>query len=348
MKGKILITFFQIVSQYVGGCISPPWPPGYAKIARKFDAINLNFVSIAAAACAVKTDWYMKLLFMTMGPIGLICLIWVCFGLAEVKILGLAALKLGRKHTVEEGSAKCDEEVVEIPNPGAQTTEEECWLDHPVVLRQSGAPQVEEDSEADEPWNCGCLAGEADEPSLQAKRTSLAGGTRVEVLVYENENENDLVQSGTSPPAPPAKEDSDADEPSYYGSNCGGCLTSGNGVEVLIDENENKNDLVQPGTSPPAPSPDAENEPVAEEAAVDEVHSRRRSRSCDELGRLRDRELAEAEAEAEGPCPEEQVLVLKDLCAVATFAITYLCFPGTSLVIFRTFRQAPLMTLGLL
>lgn len=301
MKGKILITFFQIVSQYVGGCISPPWPPGYAKIARKFDAINLNFVSIAAAACAVKTDWYMKLFFMTMGPIGLICLIWVCFGLAEVKTLGLAALKLGRKHTVEEGSAKCDEEVVEIPNPGAQITEEECWLDHPVVLRQSGAPQVEEDSEADEPWNCGCLAGEADEPSLQAKRTSPAGGTRVEVLVNENENENDLVQSGTSPPVP---------------------------------------------------SPDAENEPVAEEAAVDEVHPRRRSRSRsrsrDELGRLRDRELAEAEAEAEGPCPEEQVLVLKDLCAVATFAITYLCFPGTSLVIFRTFRQAPLMTLGLL
>lgn len=37
VKAKILITFFQIVSQYVGGCISPPWPKAYANIARKFD-----------------------------------------------------------------------------------------------------------------------------------------------------------------------------------------------------------------------------------------------------------------------------------------------------------------------
>lgn len=35
--GKILLVFFQIVSQYAGGCINPPWPNLYLKIARKFD-----------------------------------------------------------------------------------------------------------------------------------------------------------------------------------------------------------------------------------------------------------------------------------------------------------------------
>ena len=34
-KAKVLFTYFQIVSQQVGGCITVPWPSGYGAIIRK-------------------------------------------------------------------------------------------------------------------------------------------------------------------------------------------------------------------------------------------------------------------------------------------------------------------------
>ena len=45
------------------------------------------------------------------------------------------------------------------------------------------------------------------------------------------------------------------------------------------------------------------------------------------------------EAPPEGPSAADQIGGLKDLCSIAIFAVTYLAFPSTSLVIFRTFDQ---------
>ena len=84
------MTFFQIVSQYCGGVLNPPWPKSYARIARKFDVINLNFVSLAAAACAVKTSYFMKLFAMTAGPMCVSVAIGLIFVVGRIRIIMLS------------------------------------------------------------------------------------------------------------------------------------------------------------------------------------------------------------------------------------------------------------------
>ena len=44
------MTYYQIISQYMGGILSVEWPPVYSKIAKYFDVLNLNVVSLASAA----------------------------------------------------------------------------------------------------------------------------------------------------------------------------------------------------------------------------------------------------------------------------------------------------------
>ena len=81
VKIKIVVTFFQIVSQQAKGLLTVKYPDVYLQVSRKFDMVNLNFVSLASAACVVKTNYHNTLFTMTMVPIalsGLIFLYYIC------------------------------------------------------------------------------------------------------------------------------------------------------------------------------------------------------------------------------------------------------------------------------
>ena len=88
VKCKIVVTFLQIVSQYCGGTINPPWPRLYTKVGQKFEVVNLNFVSLAAATCGIKPDYRWKLWGMVSAPIlGVI-------GIGAFYAVSLARLKI--------------------------------------------------------------------------------------------------------------------------------------------------------------------------------------------------------------------------------------------------------------
>merc|ERR1712185_633042 len=91
VKAKIVVTFFQIISQYAGGIIAIPWPPVYERIAGSFDVLNFNVASLATASCAVTTSYYDKLLFMTLAPLALSCLIFAYYAYTVVRLTALEA-----------------------------------------------------------------------------------------------------------------------------------------------------------------------------------------------------------------------------------------------------------------
>ena len=91
-----LVTFLQIVSQYCGGTINPPWPDLYTKVGQKFEVINLNFVSLAAATCGIKPDYSWKLWGMVSAPVlGMI-------GIAVFYIVSMARLRLAHEFEARE------------------------------------------------------------------------------------------------------------------------------------------------------------------------------------------------------------------------------------------------------
>ena len=96
VKCKIVVTFLQIVSQYCGGTINPPWPDLYTKVGQKFEVINLNFVSLAAATCGIKPDYSWKLWGMVCTPVlGMI-------GIGAFYAVSLARLKIAHEFEARE------------------------------------------------------------------------------------------------------------------------------------------------------------------------------------------------------------------------------------------------------
>ena len=79
-KAKVLFTYFQIVSQQVGGCITVPWPSGYGAIIGKLDFLSLSFVPYFNASCLFpRTNFYTTLLTSTAGPIVVVAAIFVFY-----------------------------------------------------------------------------------------------------------------------------------------------------------------------------------------------------------------------------------------------------------------------------
>ena len=69
-KAKVIFTYFQIVSQQVGGCITVPWPSGYGAIIRKLEFLSLSFVPYFSVSCLFpRTNFYTAPLTSTAGPI---------------------------------------------------------------------------------------------------------------------------------------------------------------------------------------------------------------------------------------------------------------------------------------
>ena len=79
-KGKIMLTYFQIVSQQVGGCVTVPWPSAYGGLVAKLGVINLNIVPYFSASCLLpRTNFYAAFLTSTAGPIVLISAIFAYY-----------------------------------------------------------------------------------------------------------------------------------------------------------------------------------------------------------------------------------------------------------------------------
>ena len=79
-RAKVLFTYFQIVSQQVGGCITVPWPSGYGAIIRKLEFLSLSFVPYFSASCLFpRTSFYTTLLTSTAGPIVVVAAILVFY-----------------------------------------------------------------------------------------------------------------------------------------------------------------------------------------------------------------------------------------------------------------------------
>ena len=79
-KAKVLFTYFQIVSQQVGGCITVFWPSGYGAIIGKLDLLSLSFVPYFSASCLFpRTSFYTTFLTSTAGPIVVIAAIFLFY-----------------------------------------------------------------------------------------------------------------------------------------------------------------------------------------------------------------------------------------------------------------------------
>ena len=76
---KVLFTYFQIISQQVGGCISAPWPSGYGAIISKLPLLSFNVPAFSASCVFPRTNFYSTLVFSTAGPIVVIIAILVYY-----------------------------------------------------------------------------------------------------------------------------------------------------------------------------------------------------------------------------------------------------------------------------
>ena len=77
------------------------YPDVYLQVSRKFDMVNLNFVSLASAACVVKTNYYNTLFAMTMAPIALSGVIFLYYICVRIYIMA-QKLAQGHKEIVHE------------------------------------------------------------------------------------------------------------------------------------------------------------------------------------------------------------------------------------------------------
>ena len=267
VKAKILLVFFQIVSQYCGGCLNPPWPPLYQQIARKFELVNLNFVSVAAATCSVKPNYGWKLVGMTAGPIMLSMLILLYYVANRIRIAVLIKQEEagGATTGIGGGPPTVDAQNLEI----SADAEEE-----PVGTANQAGADGETQSVPDEI------------PSNTIFRVDLLPIFCVGLL--EEVSAKPALEAVDGAPGPPGAE------------------TGGDDAALNTEEGTDATLAVELG---------------AEEEARPEMHrsASRRRRSSAPL------------------TPSQRVLhELKDRCTAAFFLLTYLIFPGTSLVVFRS------------
>ena len=266
VKAKILLVFFQIVSQYCGGCLNPPWPPLYQQIARKFELVNLNFVSVAAATCSVKPNYGWKLVGMTAGPIMFAMLILLYYLVNRIRIAVLIKQEQGGEGATSVGGGP--------PTVDAQHLE----------ISAGAEGETAED-------------GVSDQAAADGETPSAAAGTIFQVDLLPMLCVG-LLEEVTAKPDAPATVDVAPDPPS---------------AETGAD--------------------DAANTVVGTDAtlAVELGHE------LDSKPTLQRRASSKRRLSSTALTPSQRILHdLKDRCTAAFFLLTYLVFPGTSLVVFRS------------
>ena len=97
IRAKIVLTFFQIISTYVGSVLDPPWPAAYEAAARKFDIANFNVLSLSAASCAIKVNYAHTLVVKTFGPLLATALIFLYYIISRAVARCQRALSVEKK-----------------------------------------------------------------------------------------------------------------------------------------------------------------------------------------------------------------------------------------------------------
>ena len=262
-----------------------------------------------------------------MGPIAVIVLIGVGFEVARLKIM------VQHRHDMVQHR----HDIVAGDTPDAQHSN----TDRPPQA-QSTAVVVEDESDAaSEPGTPAAPAAPdasvAPALSVEGANSGDGGGiSSVMMCCAEPPVDSEPTSDGLEPLPLPAPPPSAAEMDGQAGGR------TDRGVdERLFDYLFFCN---APGDDPevPPPAPPLAGGPASAASTTSEPRRRRKSMSRemsrgDILEQFHVDRMDEAPPEA--PSAADQIGGLKDLCAIAIFAVTYLAFPSTSLVIFRTFDQ---------
>ena len=65
MKGKIIVTFFQIVCSF-GGIFTVPYPEVFTKFLGYFNILNLGILNFFSTGCLLERDYYNDLAVVTL------------------------------------------------------------------------------------------------------------------------------------------------------------------------------------------------------------------------------------------------------------------------------------------
>ena len=75
---KVNVSFYQIMTTQVTGCITCPWPSAYYRLCDRLGILSLDFFPYLTSNCDFpRLNFYAKLVFFTLGPITVVLLIFV-------------------------------------------------------------------------------------------------------------------------------------------------------------------------------------------------------------------------------------------------------------------------------
>ena len=89
---KVILNFFQIITQHLGGAINIDWPQGYTRLMAKLNFVNFNVSGLISQACLFKpASYWGALMGMTLGPIALSVLlaVYAIFVTIKAKATGM-------------------------------------------------------------------------------------------------------------------------------------------------------------------------------------------------------------------------------------------------------------------
>ena len=366
VKAKIIMTYYQIISQYMGGILSVEWPPMYSKIAKYFDILNLNVVSLASAACVKPSmpiipyyqySYYNKLVMTTTMPLFICGFIFLFYVVKRTKLMAQMAMSGAKKFVdATQDDVKKHKKTKVAPNKVYAASEggltgggppvvddpsdiyrqfDELMdeLDEECGLRKSeGAPpSAESDDTAAGPVRTGSIMDHL--PQLQHDLMSLDDSDLVndDLMTTEfnpaDDHTADFLEGGNQQGAHETKEEDAFDAMDL---NQDGVVDASELMAALDTNKDGKisREEFEAGSKKMAPEPDPEAEAEAKNEEMDEA--------AEMLGGDAEMMNAFTDMGAETD-PKEAIKKLKGLCQLAVLTMCFIIFPSTSLTVFKTF-----------
>ena len=113
---KVMVSYAQIVSQQVGGCLVAPWPKAYADFVSQFEVLSVKLMPYLGASCLFPpTNFYTTLTVQTLGPIGVAFLLF-----AHYKYSVTRASSVDAQRSSSAGNDETARETEEDENGDAQ------------------------------------------------------------------------------------------------------------------------------------------------------------------------------------------------------------------------------------
>ena len=113
---KVMVSYAQIVSQQVGGCLVAPWPKAYVDFTSQFAVLSVNLMPYLSASCLFPpTNFYTTLTVQTLGPIGVAFLLF-----AHYKYSVTRASSVDAQRSSSAGNDETARETEEDGNGDAQ------------------------------------------------------------------------------------------------------------------------------------------------------------------------------------------------------------------------------------